>query len=234
MKAFTPKLAKGFTLIELLIVVAIIAILAAIAVPNFLEAQVRSKVSRVKADMRTMRTAVEAYAVDYNRPPRMSWGGTFISGYHPAGSSGDTYEGVGIYGTLTYQITTPISYLSSFDFKDPFVSSRVGSVSADARLYTYQDMKDHDILRTLSAPNGSGARARANSINDNKVAKQDFGAYFLLSIGPKGNDTLYWPAIPATASVDGFWTQYDPTNGTASSGTIYVSQKYGDIVQRPY
>jgi prepilin-type N-terminal cleavage/methylation domain-containing protein len=46
----------AFTLIELLIVVAIIAILAAIAVPNFLEAQVRSKVSRAKADMRSIAT----------------------------------------------------------------------------------------------------------------------------------------------------------------------------------
>ena len=62
-----PGVRKAFTLIELLIVVAIIAILAAIAVPNFLEAQVRSKVSRVKADMRSMRTAMEAYRVDYNR-----------------------------------------------------------------------------------------------------------------------------------------------------------------------
>src|SRR3982751_679111 len=60
----------GFTLIELLIVVAIIAILAAIAVPNFLEAQTRSKVSRAKADMRSMGTAIEAYAVDNNSYPQ--------------------------------------------------------------------------------------------------------------------------------------------------------------------
>ena len=62
----------GFTLIELLIVIAIIAILALIAIPNFLEAQTRAKVSRVKADMRTLGGACEAYTVDWNNPPPTS------------------------------------------------------------------------------------------------------------------------------------------------------------------
>jgi prepilin-type N-terminal cleavage/methylation domain-containing protein len=62
----TMQRKSGFTLIELLIVVAIIAILAAIAVPNFLEAQVRSKVSRVKNDLRSLATAMEAYRIDNN------------------------------------------------------------------------------------------------------------------------------------------------------------------------
>jgi len=63
------KQCEGFTLIELLIVVAIIAILAAIAVPNFLEAQVRSKTARVKSDMRAIGIACEAYMVEHNEYP---------------------------------------------------------------------------------------------------------------------------------------------------------------------
>ena len=60
---------EAFTLIELLIVVAIIAILAAIAVPNFLEAQTRSKVSRAKSDLRTLNLAFQAYYTDYMKMP---------------------------------------------------------------------------------------------------------------------------------------------------------------------
>ena len=59
----------AFTLIELLIVVAIIAILALIAVPNFLEAQTRAKVARAKNDLRTIDVALTAYHVDHNTYP---------------------------------------------------------------------------------------------------------------------------------------------------------------------
>lgn len=90
---------KAFTLIELLIVVAIIAILAAIAVPNFLEAQVRSKVSRAKADMRTLVTGLEAYRVDNTDYP--------------------IDRGYGQYYEDWKQLTTPVPYINNIPL-DPF------------------------------------------------------------------------------------------------------------------
>ncbi|MEI7634031.1 MAG: prepilin-type N-terminal cleavage/methylation domain-containing protein [bacterium] len=83
----------AFTLIELLIVVAIIAILAAIAVPNFLEAQTRAKISRGKADMRSIRVAVEAYCSDNGK-------------YPPASVVSNMYYGYWV-------ISTPIAYISN-------------------------------------------------------------------------------------------------------------------------
>ena len=84
-------------MIELMVTVAIIAILAAIGVPNFLEAQTRSKVSRTAADMRSIRTALEAYRVDNNYYPETDTGTETV--YSP---------GVGL-----IRCTTPISYITS-------------------------------------------------------------------------------------------------------------------------
>jgi type II secretion system protein G len=88
---------KGFTLIELLIVVAIIAILAAIAVPNFLEAQTRAKVTKVRTDFRNLHVALSAYHVDNNA-------------YPPDGTLGTSW-----YNDYRVQclLTTPIPYIST-------------------------------------------------------------------------------------------------------------------------
>jgi type II secretion system protein G len=91
--------AKGFTLIELLIVVAIIGIIAAIAIPNLLNAIDRGKQKRTMADLRSIGTAIEEYSIDNNFypsatsitalgnqvtpsyiraiPPNDGWGGAF-------------------------------------------------------------------------------------------------------------------------------------------------------------
>src|SRR5438128_8650616 len=57
----------GFTLVEIMIVVAIIALLAAIAVPGFLRARKRSQASRILNDLRLIDSAVDQYAIETNR-----------------------------------------------------------------------------------------------------------------------------------------------------------------------
>jgi len=64
MKLHTRK--GGFTLIELMIVVAIIGILAAIAIPNFLQFQLRSKTGEAKTNLAAIRTAEEGYFAEFN------------------------------------------------------------------------------------------------------------------------------------------------------------------------
>lgn len=94
----------GFTLVELLIVIAIISILALIAIPNLLEAQVRSKVSRVKAELRTIGLALEAYHTDSNSYPLWMRDGYSIN---PS------------LARLT-PLTTPVAYIAAIPPKDPF------------------------------------------------------------------------------------------------------------------
>ena len=87
----------GFTLIELLIVVAIIANLAAIAVPNFLEAQTRAKISATQADMRSLAVAMEAYRIDANNYPI------------DAGAGKPPYSGI----ESLVALTSPVAYIST-------------------------------------------------------------------------------------------------------------------------
>ena len=186
----------GFTLIELLIVVAIIAILAAIAVPNFLEAQTRSKVSRVRSDMRSLKTGIESYAVDYNHYPDPS-----------------TYAGNGA-GAMTRleELTTPIAYMTSIP-KDPFNLHGVPNIIGPEEFvyytrpfflansaYSSAEVADNMFNTVLSGYGDQTPRARK---------------YFMFSLGPDQKcDYVLGPYSPFGSIC------YDATNGTISKGDV--------------
>lgn len=115
---------RAFTLIELLIVVAIIGILAAIAVPNFLNAQLRAKIARVEGDLRAMKTAIEMYRLDSN-------------GYPPACS----LEIVGDVQFRAGEIFSPVAY-ANVPAVDPFNTlegSRTSLFAAKEYFYLNHD-----------------------------------------------------------------------------------------------
>lgn len=118
------KARHGFTLIELLIVVAIIGILAAIAVPNFLNAQVRAKVSRALADLRSLRTAIEMYSVDKGRP---------IMDHGEYVKAGIPVDGRIVWGKLT----SPIAYITESAFHDPFIPDFNGTAAQEVVVFGY-------------------------------------------------------------------------------------------------
>lgn len=188
---------RGFTLIELLIVVAIIAILALIAVPNFLEAQTRAKVSRVKADHRSLATALEAYYVDNNSYPLLdSWAGT----NQP--SMTVRRRTLSWPGKFWRDLTTPISYMTSA-LLDAFVA--IGSHSDS----------DHAGDSDLLDPYYQVGVGFLGTGPDDTTPKTHWHAQ---SYGPDhADDTNLNGRYPYTAAA----CPYDPTNGTVSWGDIY-------------
>src|SRR5258706_6374223 len=76
----------GFTLVEIMIVVAIIALLASIAVPNFLRARKRSQATRILEDLRIIDSAIDQYAIENNKSGGDAVKWTDIQNYIKKGS----------------------------------------------------------------------------------------------------------------------------------------------------
>ena len=200
---------EAFTLIELLIVVAIIAILAAIAVPNFLEAQVRSKVARVKADMRSAAAALESYMVDYNRP---MFGVQEIQQNFPSLYVGNS----DLQRKLVWaRLTTPVAYLTTAIF-DPFVLKSSSGVRTN---FTYQSFV---VLNSGSAARRA-AYARCHELGY-KWGICSFGPYRQSSVVSGPNGMPYILAGTNNEGGPGLFV-YDSTNGTRSAGMIIRTNK---------
>jgi prepilin-type N-terminal cleavage/methylation domain-containing protein len=207
----------AFTLIELLIVVAIIAILAAIAVPNFLEAQIRAKVARIKADQRTMATAIESYSVDNNRPPVRcdNWQNpnnpkqaypVFVEKvYAPTAPTAP----VGL-----HTLTTPVSYISSLP-RDLFYMA-AGRVATPT----------NTLLDAMEYWDPNQTDAWLAVLNGVKVVGKAKG-WGVVSVGPDGalgaNQSGLPGGSPPETGTTAFTARifYDPTNGSVSLGNIY-------------
>ena len=86
MNMSAAKSRKGFTLVEIMIVVAIIALLAAIAVPGFLRARKRSQASRILNDLRMIDSACDQYAIETNRVTGFAMGVPDWTNYLKKGS----------------------------------------------------------------------------------------------------------------------------------------------------
>jgi len=100
------KQRKGFTLIELMIVIAIIIILAAIAIPNYLRMTDRARRSRIAGDFTSVATALEAYSVDWGAYPKITTADPFGKGIDGTSITSSIGEELTGQGTPTTNIST--------------------------------------------------------------------------------------------------------------------------------
>jgi prepilin-type N-terminal cleavage/methylation domain-containing protein len=221
---------KGFTLIELLIVVAIIAILAAIAVPNFLEAQVRAKVARVLNDQRAMATAMEAYYIDNATYTKDSDSSLDTAEFGAAAATYGTPEWGGSANGALY-LTTPIAYITSL-MEDPFGGKVLVEGGGAIGYRIGSGTWSYDI------PSPSTGDSQNSDLVFDQVGSVP--AYVLIGVGPDQNRARIgyknFPYMSDTDTNESFppsvdmhptkgqpmnYTDYDPTNGTTSIGDIY-------------
>ncbi len=185
------KSRRAFTLIELLIVVAIIGILAAIAVPNFLQAQIRAKVSRVQGDFKALATALEMYHLDngryISRQGNISWPYRF------------------------YPLTTPVAYVSNGRWPDPFAPDWAVTPDGDPVNYCYESKGWPE------APSPYLGNKLRGSPHEFLQDKEDNYEFALISAGP---DTDLNADSGAKGQPQDVFFLYDTSNGTISAGDI--------------
>ena len=195
---------KGFTLIELLIVVAIIGILVAIAIPNFLEAQARAKVSTAMADMRNLSPAIEMYKMDTefypSSAPWAEW-----SGY----AADSNLAGLGA-------LTSPISYMKSLPY-DPFgavYAMGLGWEGEWTKWYYYRDYWDPSDYWY----DGGVYHGRRYRDWPGRDSYDGNDCWSMVSVGPS---YTWYPVNPQPGDpVDARLVPYDSSNGTTSFGII--------------
>lgn len=216
---------RGLSLIELLVATGIVATLAAIALPNLLDAQTRGKVAAAKAAARSVANALEAYAVDHRHyPPTRP-----IFPDDPLALLADSQ---------LEALTTPIAYASLAALRDPF---RLGDQAAEYRSAPGRLLPedtppnpDQSLLYfeygSLMARTGWECLERkgAGVVSLGPDGRDSFGAYrpfeqdcfdWLFSYGYPGgasDPALLGLSLPRSP-ID---TVYDPTNGLASEGDI--------------
>jgi prepilin-type N-terminal cleavage/methylation domain-containing protein len=228
----STKQVLGFTLIELLIVVAIIAILAAIAVPNFLEAQTRAKVARVQSDERNIANALECYMVDNKGYPLSDLGlGNLANTDYPPVAAPPPPAGNGHSGQVDHRpfwlnfLTTPTSYITALP-TDTFSKSLPVDPTVTPPRYIKDRFKYYsgDTLGDGLTPTTGRTAHRT--------------AWALVSVGPTQAMTL--TTTPPTAYAPGDCTpkfvnfvrsgsQFSPANGQNNVGDqnfMFVNQQW--------